>query len=316
VFFAVAWLRSDRWLASGMKYKLPLSMRARFTAVRLYWLADVALSALMVLAYLPLRSRPGALIKMTAFGGDIFSGVNELSYPLAAVLLGYFWPQIAAFSVGFGRGNETLLRVSLGQVRDYLLGGPVLEPINSRSSLAVASYAERVVEAATRPGDDSGPLILEALGLPALAADRVHLREALLKKAAEDFEALYATVGGVKMIPFLERKRPLMMVPDMTIQDEQRLYRAGVETIGDLLRGEPLPDSGLSPARLAVLRLGARRLMAQRLWFGFSMAGIAATVIALGSFALTLVPEEGRKKVEPTYALDAAPASSSRTGRP
>ena len=111
LFFAMAWLRADRTLAATVKYRLPLGVRARFTAIRLYWLVDAFLSGLVALAYSPLAGLPGKLFETTLLGGvDLDSSVSQLSYPLAAVVLGYCWPQISAFTVTVGRGSETAFR--------------------------------------------------------------------------------------------------------------------------------------------------------------------------------------------------------------
>jgi hypothetical protein len=270
----------------------------------------------VVLPYAPLHFAPGTLFDMTKLGSESNPALSQLSYPLAAVVMGYFWPQISAFTITLGRGNEKTLRLGLGQLRDYLLGGPALGPLNARLSLAVASYLDRVVAAATQKDDDSARLILDALGLSNLATDQHQLRDALLKKAAEDCEALYAAVGSVKMIPFVERRRPLMLVPDMTTVEEELLYQAGIETPGHLLRADPIVDCGISPQRLAVLRLGARRLMAQRLWFGFSLAGIAGAVVALASFSWTMrAPETTPQQRVPSEKLSPPPAFSSNAER-
>jgi hypothetical protein len=314
----MAWLRADRSLASLLKYKLPLSQRVRFAAIRFYWLADLLLSAVVALAYAPLAGLPGKLFETSLLAGlDADARLSYLSYPLVAIALGFFWPQISALTVSLGRGNDTAFRLSLGQLRDYLLGGPALDSINARLHLAVASYVDRVVEAATHSDDDSGPAILEALGLAVLSADRQQLRQALMKRAQEDGESLYAAVSSVKMIPFVERRRPLMMVPDMTAHEEEKLYRAGIETVGDLLREKPVRDIGLSPERMAVLRLGARRLVAQRLWFGLGVAGIAGSVIGLGSLSLGLYHEEKTPTRGAPFALGAAAVvRSNAEGRP
>ena len=338
LFFAMAWLRADRTLAATVKYRLPLGVRARFTAIRLYWLVDAFLSGLVALAYSPLAGLPGKLFETTLLGGvDLDSSVSQLSYPLAAVVLGYCWPQISAFTVTVGRGSETAFRASLSQLRDHLLGGSALGPINARLHLAITSYVDRVVEAAMRPGEPSGPDILRAVMLcgpgkarpaalgahrrfaasppdPQVRRDRAELRAEVLARAEQDCAGVYAAVSAVKMIPFVERSRPLMMVPDMTVHEEEKLYRAGITTVARLARGEPRGAGGLSPERLAELRLGARRLVARRLWFGFGLAGIAGAVLFLGSMSLGLYGVEPTPPDGPHFRLEPASVRSSNEG--
>ena len=141
---------------------------------------------------------------------------------------------------------------------------------------------------------------------PQVRRDRAELRAEVLARAEQDCAGVYAAVSAVKMIPFVERSRPLMMVPDMTVHEEEKLYRAGITTVSRLARGEPGGAGGLSPERLAELRLGARRLVARRLWFGFGLAGIAGAVLFLGSMSL------GLYGVEPDAAGRAALPAGAR----
>ena len=50
LFFATAWLQSNGVLASRLKYRVPLSLRSRFPSIRQYWVSDLLLSAVALIA--------------------------------------------------------------------------------------------------------------------------------------------------------------------------------------------------------------------------------------------------------------------------
>src|SRR5262245_28865606 len=132
LFFATAWVRSNRALGATLSYNLPLSLRWRLPCVRWYWLCDLVLSTAALAIYSPLAGMSGRLFQPSGAsivpGLEAANGISHLSYPIAAVALGFLWPQIASFSISLGEARQ----VSLGAVRDYLLGGPATHSINSR----------------------------------------------------------------------------------------------------------------------------------------------------------------------------------------
>jgi hypothetical protein len=292
LFLFTAWLRSTRVLRGRLRYTVPLPLLWRFPCIRWYWVSDLALSAVAFVSYLPVAGLPGKLFEDTlAATLTAYLGVSNLSYPLAAVLLGFLWPQISAVGITIQEGQKQGL--SLARLRDYFLGGPAIQSINSKLHVEVASYVERVVDAAT--ADDSGPLMLQAIGLPASvsndAATRHELRQTLLKRAEEDFESLYLSVIKVRMLPVMDRRRPLMMVPNMTSQEEEKLYGAGIETVRALIRGVGAA-AGLPQERLMTLRRNARRLVTQQIHFGLGLVGIVVVVVAIGSLSSRLYYKE------------------------
>jgi hypothetical protein len=304
LFFATAWLRSNRALGSTLSYNLPLSLRWRFPCIRWYWLCELVLSTVALAIYSPLAGMSGRLFPPSGAsllpGLETANGVSHLSYPMAAVTLGFLWPQISSFSIAMGAARQ---RLSLGAVRDYLLGGPITHSINSRLQAEVSSYVGRILAAVDDAGE-SGAQILQALGLarslPATPEAREQLRETLMKRAEADFESLYLLVGQVKMVPLMDRRRPLMKVADMTAQEEEKLYQAGVETVGDLVHRARRGVAGLPADRLEVLRRNAHRLLGQRLRMGLSLAGIAAVVVGLGIGSRRLyVPDHRPQPGEP-----------------
>lgn len=292
LFLLTAWLRSTRVLRGRLRYTVPVSLLWKFPCIRSYWASDLAFSAIAYVAYLPVAGLPGKLFEDSLAAKLLpYLGVSNLSYPLAAILLGFVWPQISAVGITVQEGQKQ--GMSLARLRDYFLGGPAIQSINSKLQVEVASYVERVIDAAT--ADDSGQLILQAIGLPAMtsnsASARSELREALMRLAKEDFESFYLSVIKVRMLPVMDRRRPLMMVPDMTSQEEEKLYRAGIESVRGLIRGVGAA-AGLPEDRLTTLRRNARRLVAQQIQFGVCLVGIAVVVIAIGSFSSRLYFEK------------------------
>jgi hypothetical protein len=297
LFFATAWVRSNRSLGSVLSYSLPLSLRWRFPCIRWYWLCELVLSTVALAVYSPLAGLSGRLFPPSGAsiipGLETANGISHLSYPLAAVALGFLWPQISSFSVALGGSRQ---RLSLGAVRDYLLGGPATHSINSRVQAEVVSYVGRILDAVDDAGPD-GVQMLQELGLArrlaASAEARQELRETLLKRAQADFESLYLLVGQVRNVPLLGRPRPLMKVPDMTAQEEQRLYEAGVETVVGLVRRAGRGVGGFPAERLEELARNARALLRQRLRVGLSLAAVVVVVLGLGLSARRLY-EPGR----------------------
>jgi hypothetical protein len=253
--------------------------------MRWYWLCELVLSTAALAVYSPLAGMSGRLFPPSGAsflpGLEAANSISHLSYPIAAVALGFLWPQIASFSISLGAARQ----VSLGAVRDYLLGGPATHSINSRLQVEVTAYVGRVLDA-IEEADPAGAQMLEALGLarslPLTPEAREQLHEALMKRAAADFESLYLLVGQVKNVPLLDRPRPLMKVLDMSAPEEQQLYEAGIETVGELVRRARGGVDGFTAERLQELRRNAQHLKGQRLRLGLSLAAIVVVVIGLG----------------------------------
>ncbi len=86
------------------------------------------------------------------------------------------------------------------------------------------------------------------------------------------------------MIPFRDRVKPLMKVPEMTFEDEQTLYNSGITTIR-LLRSVPDGQIGtVSVVRIARLRNNARQLVVRRVKSAVaSVTAVAAMLICIAS---------------------------------
>jgi hypothetical protein len=169
-------------------------------------------------------------------------------------------------------------------VRDYLLGGPVTNSINSRLQAEVSSYVGRIVDTMEDAGE-AGPQILQALGLArklATPEERQQLRETLMTRARADFESLHLLVSQVKMVPLMDRRRPLMKIPEMTAQEEEKLYQSGIETVGDLAWKTRCGLAGFPAERLDLLRRNAHRVLGQRFRVGMSIVAITVVVVGLG----------------------------------
>ncbi|HEX6739319.1 MAG TPA: hypothetical protein VF310_13660 [Vicinamibacteria bacterium] len=310
LFFATAWLRSNRALGTSLSYNLPLALRWRFPCIRWFWLCELVLSIAALVIYSPLAGMSGRLFPPSGasfLGIEAATGVSYLSYPIAAMALGFLWPQISSFSISLGPARQ----VSLGAVRDYLLGGPVTRSINSRVQAEVTAYVGRVLDSLDGADDASHAQLAEALdlavALPLTPQAREALHEALMKRAGTDFEALYLLVGQVKNVPLMDRRRPLMKVEDMSSPEEQRLYDAGIETVGQLVRQAGRGVQGFTAERLSELQRNARRLMAHRLRVGMSLGAIVVAVIGLGLRSRQLyVPDHTPRAGEPVKIGSAA----------
>ena len=85
---------------------------------------------------------------------------------------------------------------------------------------------------------------------PQVRRDRAQLPAQVLARAEHDCAGVYAAVSAVTIIPFVERSRPLMMVLDMAVDEEEKLYRAGMTTVCAHwpVGGGPGGAGGLSPS--------------------------------------------------------------------
>jgi hypothetical protein len=295
IFLATAWVRSQRSLSRQLTYDIPLSLQWRIPCIQRFWLFDLLLATVALVLGSPLAGLPGLAFDRTRVLPGVSPELSGLAYPATAMLLGVAWPRISRLSITIGVGEKQAQTLSFARLRDLLLGAPAVKAINAKLQVEVASYVDRVVDAVGPTPSDAAALVesATAAGRGEPAGHRPGLREALLKGAERDFESLYLSVGRVRMVPFLGRRRPLMLVPDMTSREEETLYRAGIKSVRDLIRGASADDLGLPRERLALLRLNAQGLVRQRVGAALSLFAVVAVMVALGSLSSQLVFHEG-----------------------
>src|SRR5687767_12100993 len=278
LFLLAAWGMSYRSLSKRLQYRLPLSVQARIPAIRKYWMWDLAVSGVAFAFFflvLPIEYVVGQVFQKFVESDGLERG--HAVQPVLAFALGVFWPKVSAMSVSTGSGGQSL---SLATLRDLLLGGQGIDTVNNHVEEVVDSYLRRVVDVMVSVSAPTSAALQSATGIQldqAAAATQERtdeLRAALKASAVENLELLYLRIAAVKMIPLVDRPKPLMSVPNMTAWEEERLYHSGVG-IPQLMLGRA--THAVTPERWAELRQNARTLVAQRVT---GMVAIAALIIA------------------------------------
>jgi hypothetical protein len=211
LFLLTAWFRSSRHLSRRLRFKLPLSLQLGLREIRAFWAGELVIGSLAFVFLMGLaKPLPGwAMEKLPGLRVD--AAYSNFALPLAALALGLAWPNLASFSLGVGSRKYAL---SLAALRDHVLGGAAIEAINRRLELEVASYIDRVIDAAKVDPEDTGAGIVQTLDLnlkgaklnePAALGE---VTEALSRLARSDFASLFLRISQVRMIPLVDRPKP------------------------------------------------------------------------------------------------------------
>jgi hypothetical protein len=287
LYLATAWMMANRGLTDQLKYRLPLSLRAQVPAIRRFWVYDLLFSTL-ALPFIMLASHAANYsLFANSHDGGARDGAWLAIYPPLFVLMGFLWPSLATFTIGFGPSKMT---ASIGDLRDRFLRGPAIQTINDDLDRSVRDYVDRLL-AEIR----ANPKLFEGYArreLDSTWTDPVHptevelegLRGSILAHAEKNFAGTYAALGTVENIPFQDRAKPLMRVPRMTSQEEQWLYEAGIVSVRALRSADRSPVAQISPERFQVLRNGALQLRRSRYRLAAGLALVLISVTGMGSF--------------------------------
>jgi hypothetical protein len=314
LFLLAAWGMSYRSLSKRLQYRIPLSVQARIPAIRKYWMWDLAVSGVAFTFFflvLPIEYVVGQVFQQFVDSDGLERG--HAVQPVLAFALGVFWPKVSAVSVSAGSGGQSL---SLATLRDLLLGGQGIDTVNNHVEEIVGSYLRRVVDAMVSLSGPASAALQSATGIEAAQANAARnqdecdeLRAILKASAVENLELLYLRVAAVKMIPLVDRPKPLMAVPSMTAWEEERLYHSGVG-IPQLMLGRA--TNAVAPERWAELRQHARTLVTQR---AMGMAAVAALMVAFVGGGLLLTPLLSTGSVKPGVQEVSPRAASERNAR-
>lgn len=288
LFLLAAWGMSYRSLSKRLEYRIPLSVQACIPAIRKYWMWDLAVSGVAFAFFflvLPIEYLIGQLFQQFVDSNSLER--SHAVQPVLAFALGVFWPKVSTVSVSTGADGHSL---SLATLRDLLLGGQGIDTVNNHVEEIVDSYLRRVVDAMSLGGPASAAL-QSAAGLQVAQMDAAStqdradgLRTALKASAAANLELLYLRIAAVKMIPLVDRAKPLMSVPSMTAWEEERLYNSGVG-LPQLIAGSA--TDAVSAERWAELRQNARTVVTRRVT---GMMAVAALIITFVGGGLLLTP--------------------------
>jgi hypothetical protein len=288
LFLLAAWGMSYRSLSKRLEYRIPLSVQACIPAIRKYWMWDLAVSGVAFAFFflvLPIEYAIGQLFQQFVASNSLER--SHAVQPVLAFALGVFWPTVSTVSVSTGAGGQSL---SLATLRDLLLGGQSIDTVNNHVEEIVDSYLRRVVDAMVSLGGPASAALQSAAGLQvtqmdaASTQDRDRLRTALKASAVANLELLYLRIAAVKMIPLVDRAKPLMSVPTMTAWEEERLYNSGVG-LPQLIAGSA--TDAVSPERWAELRQNGRTVVTRRVT---GMMAVVALIITFVGGGLLLTP--------------------------
>ena len=289
LFLLAAWGMSYRSLSKRLEYRIPLSVQACIPAIRKYWMWDLAVSGVAFAFFflvLPIEYLIGQVFQQFVDSNSLER--THAVQPVLAFALGVFWPRVSTVSVSTGAGGQSL---SLATLRDLLLGGQGIDTVNNHVEEIVDSYLRRVVDAMVSLGGPASAALQSAAGLQVAQMDAAStqdradgLRTALKASAVANLELLYLRIAAVKMIPLVDRAKPLMSVPSMTAWEEERLYNRGVG-LPQLIAGSA--TDAVSPERWAELRQNARTVVTRRVT---GMMAVAALIITFVGGGLLLTP--------------------------
>src|SRR5690349_908606 len=221
VYFLTAWLMSNRGLTEALAYRLPPGMSYQVPSIRRFWIYDLLLSSI-ALPIAAIGSHYAAFSLLDDAYGDVEKNLWVLVYAAAFALMGFFWPKLCAVSIHIGSSGAAATELSLAAVRDRFLGGETVRVINAELQRDVERYLERVHRAISASPLTFKPFLLECLKLDFRNAEKLTdtdlqaLETALRTSAQTDFAMLYAAVCEAEMIPFRDRTKPLMRIPDIT----------------------------------------------------------------------------------------------------
>ena len=289
LFLLAAWAMSYRSLSKRLEYRIPLSVQACIPAIRKYWMWDLAVSGVAFAFFflvLPIEYVIGQVFQRFVDSNSLEQ--SHAVQPVLAFALGVFWPSVSTVSVSTGAGGQSL---SLASLRDLLLGGQGIDTVNNHVEEIVDSYLRRVVDAMVSLGGPASAALQSAAGLQVAQTDAAStqdfadgLRTALKTSAVANLELLYLRIAAVKMIPLVDRAKPLMSVPSMTAWEEERLYNRGVG-LSQLIAGSA--TDVVSAERWAELRQNARTVVTRRVT---GLMAVAALIITFVGGGLLLTP--------------------------
>jgi hypothetical protein len=286
LYLLTAWLTANRGLTDKVKYRLPLALRMEVPAIRRFWIYDLLFSTLALpFAMLASHTASYSLFASSHDGGA--AGTAWLAvYPPLFILMGFLWPTLSTVSVGIG---PTRVTVSIADLRDRFLGGPMIQTINNDLDRTISDYLDRLIAAIRANPMQFAAYVRRRFG--SVCADPEHpteeqlatLSTAILEQAAKDFEAIFAEFGELENIPFRDRDKPLMRVPRMTSQEEQWLYEVGIVTLGALLSTKRSPTPQILPDRFQLLRNGALGLRRARYKLAVGLVVVLVSMAGAGS---------------------------------
>jgi hypothetical protein len=293
-FLLAALAMSNRDLSGKLKFTVPFTMRLRFPSIRRFFFYDLLFSLVFFLAAI-LLSKVAVRPLFEAQQADRL-GLSKHFYALSIVLSGFLWPSLSEFTIAIGTaGRGTAL--SLGRLRDYFLGGPMVDSINNHLRTEIEAYVDRVCAALA-----DAPKTLERL-LPE-TADLGAARTLLMGLAERDLESLYLRVSRLQMIPLVDRSKPLMRVADMRAQEEQAFYDARIWSIVHLALAKcPAP---FARERFETLQLNARSLLRARVAAG----AMWIVMISMFSSAATLYVRYSIEDYDRVGATNVSPAGN------
>ncbi len=302
LYFIAAWAMADRNLAAGLKYHMPLSLRYGCCCIRYFWVSDLLFGSIALpFAIFGSQKITGPLLSNL---GESYQGLWAIIYPISFVLMGFLWPKLS----NIGISSKQDMPISIAGLRDRFLGTTKLKSINEHLQREVETWVDRVIDAVRADPQTFENFLRRRFQLAWAGNSKPSeenldaLRRELLTQAEMDLGSLYESICRVKMITFRDRGKPLMKVPEMTFEEEQALYDAGITTIRRL---RSLPDgliSSISPARIAHLRNNARQFLSQRAKSAAgSIAVIAAMLICIAwaSNVYTGSPKAGKAVASP-----------------
>lgn len=296
LYFITAWAMSNRKLADKLKYNLPLSLRSQCPSIRHFWFYDLLFSTMALpLVIVATNLAVKNLLEDVPGGQEQLAG---LFYTLSYVLMGFVWPRVATISLSFGEDDTSKASLSIGRLRDYFLGGPVLQSVNDNLRREIESFVDRVLEAIVASPDVFMPMLRQngnrewRDGTKLSDADIDEVRAQLMKCAETNFYLLYDQISRVEMIPLIDRHKPLMRVPQITFREERILYESGIRSIYKLYFCRPTAAvQGIAPERLQLLRRNARGLVVQWCRRAVSVACVTGCLILVGYYSASVTAQ-------------------------
>ncbi|MBV9504630.1 MAG: hypothetical protein JO323_06440 [Acidobacteriia bacterium] len=294
LFFLTAWLMSNRDLTDKLKYNLNFSMRLASPVIWRFWLYDLLFSSMA----LPIAVGVSHAATFSLFSqsdqSDLVKNLWVFVYPLCFALLGFFWPKFANVTLGSAGSSTT---ISIAALRDRFLGGPMLQGINDELGREIEEYLDRLLVSIQSNPEAFAKYLCRKFGFsskdpnPIGPQELEGLRTAIAQCAAANFVEFYEEVCQMEMIPFRDRAKPLMKVPQMTSAEERLLYEAGIQSVWALCLANRGPVS-MSPERWRILRTNARRRVREAFKFtlGFVLVVVCVTGLGLAFSRMTGQP--------------------------
>lgn len=296
LYFSTAWAMSNRNLADKLKYNLPLALRWQCPSIWHFWLYDLLFSALALPVVIVATN-----VAVERLLQDLPDTCQEqlagVFFSFSYLMMGFFWPRVAAIRIAFGETETGKGSFSIGRLRDFFLGGPMVESVNANLQSEIDSYIDRVAEAMLASPSMFLPVLRQNGNPGGRAGMRLSHREAdeirawILSRAETNFEQLYRQICRVEMIPLIDRHKPLMRVPQITFREEGALYESGIRSILGLSFCSHRAAHGLTPERFQALRRNARGLLTQRFKAAVSLACVFGCLVMVGSVSAKLTAQ-------------------------